>query len=203
MASGERTFEPFSLSNVPCEAPAVGNECREAVGGRVEAAGLEECVVDDHDPFHAAARVLQGEPVGRPVEAVVGDRDVAAEVGFDGVEKDRVAAVEKEIAGGADVVGGADDFELPEPRLEPAALDRDLGDGPMGVALQDDACRPRAEGAAAEADRRGSRAVGAWSEPDVHPVFGPGIFIDLAEGDILEQETGRFPVDLEAELLDA
>ena len=81
MAGGQRALGPFLLGEVPLEQPAGGGEAREAVAGRVQPTGLEQRVVNDHDPFHVAARVCRDEPVRRPVEAVVGDRDLAAEVG--------------------------------------------------------------------------------------------------------------------------
>ena len=37
----------------------------------------------------------------------------------------------------------------------------------------------------------------------MHRVLGPGILIDLAEGDVRQREARRRPVNLEAELLDA
>ena len=154
----QRALGPFLLGEVPLKTPTSGGE---AAARRVEPTGLEQHVVSDHHPFHAAARVRRGEPVSRPVEAVVGDRDLAAEVGSERIEADGVPSVEEEVADDADVVGRADDFDLAEPRLEPAALDRDVSNGPMRVALQDDAGRPRAEGAIADVDRRGRRAVGA------------------------------------------
>jgi hypothetical protein len=113
VAGGQGAVRPFRLGDVPREAPG-GGKGRELAVGHIKVAGLEKRIVDDRDPLHVATRAVRDEPVGHPVEAVVDDRDFAAEIGCERVEEKGVPAVQEEVADDMDVVGGADGLERKE-----------------------------------------------------------------------------------------